>query len=130
MKLLGLSIVAGTQILFFFFIDFPFFFRKVYLMTTTIQDFHLFVFNIFAFNRITLSVAFGLAHDFYRRCNDAVYGIYGPELGNHLITCGPELLYLYFFSFYFFEVVYQNCHSTYNYDGVQNLKLLLCRLAK
>ena len=31
---------------------------------------------------------------------------------------------IYFFLFFVFEVVDQNCHSTYTYDKAQELKLL------
>ena len=31
----------------------------------------------------------------------------------------------YLFVYFFFEVVDQNCHITYTYDAVQELKLLL-----
>ena len=55
MKLLGLSLVAGTQ--FHFFIDFAYFRGKVYFkemcwMAAPTQDFHLFDFNITAFTGI------------------------------------------------------------------------------
>ena len=37
-------------------------------MATPTQDFHLFVFNILAFNGITLSMTFGMGRDLSRRC--------------------------------------------------------------
>ena len=61
------------------------------------QVFHLFLFNIFAFNRITLSMTFGIARDLYRRGKGVVYGSYRPPVGNHvIITCGPKLSYNFF----------------------------------
>ena len=77
--------------------------------------------NILAFIGITLSITFDMARDLYCRRNYVVYDSYGPPIGNHVVTRGPKLPYIFFI---YFEVVNQGCHSTCNYDRAQELKLL------
>ena len=92
-------------------------------MVAPTKDFHSFVFKILAFNRITLSMTFVMACDLYRRCKNVVYDSHGLPVGNHVITCEPKLPDSVFILF--IEVVEQNCHNSYTYDGVQDLRLLL-----
>ena len=58
-------------------------------------------------------MAFRMAHVFYGRCTYVFYGSYGPPIGNPVINC--------YYSMLLFEVVDQNCDSTYTYDGTQEL---------
>ena len=79
-KLLGFNLVVGTQ--FNFFVDFFFFFFFFWEKSISeicfdwlfshkifIYLFYLSVFNILAFNVMTLSMTFGMTRDLNRRCN-------------------------------------------------------------
>ena len=63
-------------------------------------------------------MTFGMAGDLYHRGKYVAYGIYGPSIGNHVVTCGPKLPYNSQFFFFFFEVVDQNCYITFTHDEV------------
>ena len=67
-------------------------------------------------------MTFGMVRDLYRKRKYVVYGSHRSPVGNHVITIRPKPPYN--FNFFLFEAVHQNYYITYNYDGVQELKLL------
>ena len=61
----------------------------MFWMAVPTDDFYLNVFNILAFNGVTLSMSFAM--DLNRGCKYVVYDSCKPLLGNHVISCRPKL---------------------------------------